>query len=146
MNNLLTIGNLGKQVGLPTKTIRFYEEIGLIKKAQRGENDYRVYEQESIEELSLIKYARDLGLPIPEIKKLMVGCEDGNCDHTKEYVQKEIGNYIAVLDKKIKELQVLKDRLQALKKDMAINSSDCDEKYCCNILSQLVKLPKGGEK
>src|SRR5215469_8231510 len=108
---MLRIGELAKQVGLPTKTIRFYEEIGLISQAQRAENGYRVYSESAVEELSLIKHARDLGLPIPEIRKLMIGCTDGNCDHTKEYVKKEVGDYLRILNQKIQQLQELKVQL-----------------------------------
>lgn len=135
---MLTIGQLSKQVSLPTKTIRFYEEIGLISQPSRAENGYRIYPESSIEELSLIKNARDLGLPIPEIKKLMVGCIDGDCDHTKKYIQMEIREYMTQLDKKISELQSLQARLISLNKSIA---KDTENAYCCNLLSQL----KGGE-
>lgn len=144
---MLSIGNLGKQVGLPTKTIRFYEEIGLISKARRAENGYRVYSEKAIEELTLIKHARDLGLPIPEIRKLMIGCENGDCTHKREYVEKEIGDYITKLDEKIEQLQTLSTQLKSLKNNLVLNTANCDNKtYCCNILSQIESLPKGGEK
>lgn len=144
---MLTIGSLGKQVGLPTKTIRFYEEIGLISKARRAANGYRVYSEKAIEELTLIKYARDLGLPIPEIRKLIIGCENGDCAHTKDYVEKEIGGYIAKLDEKIEKLQTISTQLKRLRKSLVLNTTNCDDNsYCCNILSQIESLSKGGEK
>ncbi len=142
MDKQFTIGDLAKKVDLPAKTIRFYEEIGLIPKAERAENGYRIYPQEAVDELSLIKNARELGLPILEIKKLMLGCQDDNCEHTKEYISKEVGQYLQVLDQKIQQLQMLKGKLKSLKSALNINSDSC-EAYCCNILKQLVT--KGGE-
>lgn len=136
---MLTIGQLAGQVGIPTKTIRFYESIGLIAPAKRLDNGYRTYQPKAAEELRLIKYARDLGLPIAQIKKLMKGCDDGNCKHTKEYLESEIAAYTKLLDEKIRQLNTLRQKLHTLKGTIAIK--DCKEKnaYCCNILQQLVE-------
>lgn len=139
MKQTLTIGQLAGQVGIPAKTIRFYESIGLIEPAKRLENGYRAYESGAEEELRIIKYARDLGLPIAEIKKLMEGCGGGNCRHSKKYLESEIAEYTKLLDEKIRQLTTLKQRLSTLKGTITLN--DCKEKnaYCCNILHQLVE-------
>lgn len=129
---MLTIGRVEREVGLPAKTIRFYEDIGLIAPAKRLANGYRVYEPRQAEELRLIKYARDLGLPIAEIKKLMGGCDDGNCTHTKQYLQSEIAAYTRLLDEKIGQLATLKRKLGMLKGTFT-------DEACCNILKQLVE-------
>lgn len=142
MQNSLTISQLGEKVGLPPKTIRFYEEIGLITKPKRAANGYRVYTSELIDELILIKNARELGLPIVEIKKLMVGCEKNNCEHTRHYLQNEITNYLEVLKNKIQQMEHLKQQLTRLKQSITNN---CDT-TSCNLLGQLTKLPKGGEE
>lgn len=141
----LTIGKLSQKTGLPTKTIRFYEDIGLITKAKRAQNGYRVYLDNADEELLLIKNARDLGLPIPQIRKLMVGCENGDCEHTKEYVEKHVHEYLDILDKKIKQMQQLKEKLETLKKTIHDEPNKFEEVYCCNILNQITKL-EGGEE
>lgn len=142
----LTIGNLAKKVGLPTKTIRFYEEIGLVDAPRRAENGYRIYTLDTVEKLSLIKNARDMGLPIPEIRKLMRGCVDGDCSHTKQYMQKEVHTYLHVLDEKIQQLEQLRQKLQNLEKNIVIGDNCDSTGYCCNILKQISdKEIKGGE-
>ncbi len=141
---MVTIGALSKKVGLPTKTIRFYEDIGLISSPKRLENGYRDYPESAIEELSLIKNVRDLGLPIPEIKKLMKGCENGDCEHAKGYMEKEITNYVTVLDEKIKQLQILRLQLKNLHNDVTQTKNWKGTTYCCNILKQLT-VTKGGD-
>lgn len=145
MKNTLTVGELAKKTGLTTKTIRFYEEIGLIKQAERAENRYRSYPVEMVEELRIIKTVRDLGLPIPEIKKLMVGCTDGGCLHNQDYLSKEIKSYVEILKTKITQLTKLKNKLEELK----VAVCDCDDhgecKYCCNVLGQIAQSAKGGE-
>lgn len=145
MNSKLTIGQLAKETGLTTKTIRFYEEIGLIKPAERADNGYRSYPANMVEELNIIKTVRDLGLPIPEIKKLMIGCSEGGCEHNQEYLAKEIKNYVEILKEKISQLNKLKSKLENLK----VAICDCDSRdectYCCNVLGQIAQNTKGGE-
>lgn len=142
MTTTLTIGELAKQSGLPTKTIRFYEDIGLIGKPERLDNGYRTYGESSVQELKLIKNARDIGLPIAEIKKLMIGCDQGDCKHSQSYVDKQVKDYIAVLSQKIVELNSLRSNLQTLRKEWAKNGAG---KYCCNVLGQIAHISKGGE-
>lgn len=142
----LSISQLSKQVGLSPKTIRFYEESGVVSPAVRAENGYRSYDQSAVESLKLIKNARDLGLPISEIKELMVGCDVGhNCQHTKEYLETRIKNYLELLENKITQFTKLKEKLQNLESHLGTNCKDGG--YCCNILYQLSDqdAQKGGE-
>lgn len=143
MTSSLTIGQLGKHVGLPAKTIRFYEDIGLIASAKRAKNGYRLYSQSSKEELKLIKDARDLGLPITQIKKLMQGCGK-DCEHSKRQILTDIASYLTVVDEKVTQMQLLKVRLIALKHQVNFCNPGSDT-YRCNILKQLSDLSKGGE-
>lgn len=143
-----SIGEVSKATGLPTKTIRFYEEAGVIKPNIRAENGYRQYSQDAVEVLILIKYARDLGLPLSEIKKLIKGCDNGSCQHSKSEVQQSIQSYLELLNQKLAQMNLLKQKLQLLHHALGEKSTDCqDGKYCCNLLYQLlqIKNQKGGE-
>ena len=146
MNSSITIGELAKLIDMPTKTIRYYEEIGLIAPAKRMENGYRTYDTKIVEELKVIKYARDLDLPIEKIKKLMVGCKDGDCAHSKEFILSEITEYLAILDEKIVHMSQLKNKLATMKKIYMEHNANCADKtkFCCNIFHQLLTM-KGGE-
>lgn len=141
----LTIGELSKQTELSTKTIRYYESIGLVGKPKRAENGYRMYPVSRIQELILIKNARDLGLPIAQIKKLMVGCENGDCSHSGGYIEREISEYLSELNAKISQLSQLKIQMQKLKKTVQLCGGDHESKYCCNVLGQIAQQMKGGE-
>lgn len=141
----MNIGELSKNVGLPAKTIRFYEEIGLISPPLRRENGYRFYRDSNIDELRIIKYTRDLGLPIKKVKKLMVGCKNGDCAHSKEYLTEEIDEYLKILKQKEIQMFELKGRLTLLKKSLQKNGNK-KSKYCCNILGQLTEMDKGGDE
>lgn len=141
----MNIGQLSKSVGLPVKTIRYYEEIGLVKSATRLENGYRFYGEDDVDVLRIIKYARGIGLPIEKIKKLMIGCKDGDCAHSKEYLTGEINEYLTILKQREAQILELKMKLQILKKSIKENKNT-SSKYCCNILGQLTEIGEGGDK
>src|SRR5436190_21689751 len=70
----LTIGQLARLSGIKAKTIRYYEEIGLLPPAQRRESGYRCYGEYDVNRLLLLRRIRLLGVPLPEIKQLLSGC------------------------------------------------------------------------
>src|SRR3989304_7590805 len=141
-----SIGQIANLVGLPTKTIRFYEQIKIIAAVPRAENGYRRYPENIIEELHLIKHSRELGLPLAEIKRLMAGCAEGRCTHTKQHIVSSLDAYLELLTHKIRQQQYLKSRLQLLKRNLG--EQNCDQStYCCDLLHQLINMSpkKGGE-
>jgi DNA-binding transcriptional MerR regulator len=69
----LRIGELAKLLGTTTKTLRFYEEIGLLAPTQRSESSYRLYDGEAIATARLVVGLRHLELTIPEIQALLGG-------------------------------------------------------------------------
>jgi DNA-binding transcriptional MerR regulator len=142
-----SIGETARLTGLSTKTIRFYEDEGVISSAVRTDNGYRTYSEAAIEELKVLKYARDLGLPLSEIKKLILGCDSGDCQHSREYIQKSIKSYLGLLETRIDQMETLRQKLTGLNQKINTTEIQCgDGKYCCNILHQLInETAKGGE-
>lgn len=61
-------------VGLSAKTIRFYEEKGIFKPLKRAGNKYRIFLNEDIRKLGLIKAIRELDIPLTDVKKLVEKC------------------------------------------------------------------------
>lgn len=66
----MLINEVEQLVGLSKKSIRYYEENGLLKPIRNHENDYRIYQDEDIHKLKVIKFLRELGVPIRELKLL----------------------------------------------------------------------------
>lgn len=66
----MQIHEVGLKVGLTKKSIRYYEEEGLLNPKRNSLNDYRDYNDEDINTLKLIKFLRNLNVPVSEIKKL----------------------------------------------------------------------------
>jgi DNA-binding transcriptional MerR regulator len=68
---MLTIGDLSRKTGVKIPTIRYYEQMGLIEAAERSEGNQRRYTREEKDRLSFIRHARDLGLTLEAIRKLI---------------------------------------------------------------------------
>jgi len=101
------IGEASKRTDLSIKTIRFYEEKGLIRQPERI-GRYRVYQETDIEVLILIKEARELGVTLSQIKGIIV-YNDGKVDwaNIKMFlgeIRLQLTNQINDIKKKIDSL------------------------------------------
>ncbi len=130
MSNLVTIGELSLNTGVPTKTIRYYEETGLIPKAQRRPNGYRVYGERATHLLRFIKHARDLGFSVHDVGELLALWN--NKKRKSENVKRLAEAHLQSIDQKISELQELRQTLTHL-----VNCCQGDERPDCPILEGL---------
>lgn len=150
MNTHLTIGQLARVVGLPPKTIRYYEAIQLLNPATRAENNYRVYSREDVVRLSLIKHGRALGLRLDEVKRLINEGLDGSCQDLKESLLLKLPQYIRAVTDRVAELQRFQHELQTLQRNLtALHLNKPTEKIttkdCCEVLEQMATtMTKGG--
>jgi len=67
----MKIGELAERSGIPASTIRYYEKEGLLPKAQRGANGYRVYQDNALERLDLIQLGQKLGFSLDAIRSIV---------------------------------------------------------------------------
>jgi DNA-binding transcriptional MerR regulator len=67
----MKINELAERTGLPSKTIRYYEKIGLLPEAHRSTNGYRDYDESDIERMVFIRGCRELRIPLDELKILV---------------------------------------------------------------------------
>lgn len=110
-NDRLFIGDLSKRTDVPVKTIRYYEDFGILDKTKRTESDYRVYGQKDVDKLLFIKKAKELGLKLSEIKEIIYRAEEGLqpcCCLVRNLFTNKIKEY----EEKIKELHAAKKRLE----------------------------------
>jgi DNA-binding transcriptional MerR regulator len=77
MTHALTIGQLAKATGVASKTIRYYEEIGVLPTPSRSPSRYRQYDQSGVQRVRFIRRARSLRMPLREIKTLVAALEEG---------------------------------------------------------------------
>ena len=71
MDKSITIGRLAEVTGVPTKTIRYYEESGILPPPRRNDSRYRVYSKKDVRRLELVRRARLLDITLPEVRQLV---------------------------------------------------------------------------
>jgi len=88
----LTIGQLAKESGVRTDTIRHYERLGLVKPESRSKAGYRLYGLESLRVVEFIRRAKDLGFTLTEIKTLLrlKSSQTATCRDMLERTEKKI--------------------------------------------------------
>jgi MerR family transcriptional regulator, copper efflux regulator len=106
------IGLVAKESGVPIKTIRYYEELGLLKASGRTEGGFRLFHSDVLARLNFIKRAQSLGLSLSEIKEFLNVHDDGElpCDHIKIKLQEKLVD----IDRQIQQLLILKQELEGL--------------------------------
>ncbi|MBD2078485.1 heavy metal-responsive transcriptional regulator [Leptolyngbya sp. FACHB-17] len=117
------IGPIAKESGVPIKTIRYYEELGLLQAVGRTEGGYRLFDTNVFTRLSFIKRAQSLGLSLAEIKAFLDVHDQGEppCDHVRVRLQDKVTD----IDRQIQQLQILKSELQGLLSEPAsLENSD----------------------
>jgi MerR family transcriptional regulator, copper efflux regulator len=109
---LQRIGSVAKESGLPIKTIRYYDELGLLKTFGRTEGNYRLFNLDVFGRLRFIKRAQGLGLSLLEIKEFLEVHDQGDlpCDHIKVKLEDKLSQ----IEQQIQQLQVLKQELNGL--------------------------------
>lgn len=106
------IGSVAKESGIPIKTIRYYEELGLLKTTGRTEGGYRLFSADVFSRLNFIKRAQNLGMSLSEIREFLDIHDRGDlpCDQ----VQEKLRDKLVDIDRQIQQLQILKQELKRL--------------------------------
>jgi DNA-binding transcriptional MerR regulator len=108
----MKIGVLAGRSGLPVKTLRYYEDLGLLPAIGRSEGGYRLFAEESLGRLAFIRRLKTLGLSLEEIQGCLVVHDAGDlpCADIQIQLERQIGR----IDAQIEELGQLRQELQGL--------------------------------
>lgn len=126
----MNIGTIAESSGVPAKTIRYYESIGLIPTADRRPNGYRAYTAVDMYTLNFIKRARSLGFSVGEVRDLLDLWRDRN--RTSAAVKALATGHLDALDRKLAEIQCVRRTLADL-----IERCRGDDRPDCPILEDL---------
>lgn len=105
----MLIGELARRIGIPTKTIRYYEAIGILLKPARTPVGYRVYGEDAVARLDFVKKAKELGLTLVDIREILDVRDRG--DSPCPYVLHLVDLKINELDRRVSGMQALRDEL-----------------------------------
>ena len=110
----MKIGELAREVGVSTDTVRFYERSGWLPPASRSENAYRDYGQQDVEHLRLLIDLRRLDVPLEDAARIAGWCHSGHCAESTTELPRLIGERRADIADRIAGLQILDARLAGL--------------------------------
>ena len=125
----MNIGLASERSGLPAKTLRFYEEIGLVRPDRRA-NGYRDYAQRDVHNLRFLKRARGLGFSVEECRRLLGLYQ--NRSRASADVKRIAAERLIQIDRKIIELRELRRALEHL-----VENCHGDARPDCPILEGL---------
>ena len=135
----MNIGEAAKKSGLTTKTIRFYEDIGLVPAAGRDPNGYRRYGEREVNQLRFVHRARSLGFSVEDCRELLALY--GDRERASADVKALAVARIRDIERKIEELEAMKATLEHL-------AERChgDARPNCPILEDLAADPAEAER
>ncbi|KNC89130.1 Cu(I)-responsive transcriptional regulator [Trabulsiella odontotermitis] len=120
----MNISDVAKKTGLTSKAIRFYEEKGIVTPPLRSDNGYRSYSQKHLEELTLLRQARQVGFNLEECGELVNLFNDPG-RHSADVKSRTLQK-VADIERHIEELQAMRKHLLALAEACpGDDSADC---------------------
>jgi MerR family copper efflux transcriptional regulator len=131
----MRIGELASRSGLSTKTIRYYESIGLIPAPERLPSGYRDYEESALDALAFVRAAQAVGLSLGEIRGIVALRDEGQvpCGYVVELLRARS----AELDRRIAELRALRGELRRLVEQAEhLDPAECDPRAICHVIGR----------
>ncbi|MGH1479308.1 MAG: Cu(I)-responsive transcriptional regulator [Rhizobiales bacterium] len=133
----MNIGDVAKASNLPTKTIRYYEDIGLIA-PNRQDNGYRDFDGEQLHKLRFLQRSRSLGFSVEDCRILLALYDDKT--RPSSDVKAIAAKHLTQIERKLAELESIKATLHTL-----IEGCAGDHRPDCPILEDLARLQASGQ-
>ncbi|HUT51153.1 MAG TPA: Cu(I)-responsive transcriptional regulator [Alphaproteobacteria bacterium] len=130
----MNIGEVAGKSGVRAKTIRYYEDIGLIPQARRSESGYRDYNDRDLATLRFVQRARSLGFSVKDVGALLALWHD-NARASGE-VKRLATDHVGEIDRKVSELRSMRRTLVDL-----MERCHGDDRPDCPILDDLARAP-----
>ena len=136
----MLIGQLADALGIPTRTVRFYERNGLLPDPQRAENGYRLYTDATLERLRFIRTAQTAGLTLAEIASIIHVRDDGTapCSHVDSLLETKLEE-VRERRRQLATLEV--ELVQLLDRSKQLDPADCSADGICQIFSLVTPDP-----
>jgi DNA-binding transcriptional MerR regulator len=108
----LRIGEVARRTGLPVKTIRYYCDEGLLQPKDRSAGGYRLFDEDNLAELAIIRALRAMDVSIPELARILEVRRAGVCNCS--VLKDSISAKMVSINLRIDELSAMKDELTRL--------------------------------
>jgi DNA-binding transcriptional MerR regulator len=141
--NGMSIGSLAGRSRCTVPAIRYYEQIGLLPRAERGAGGQRVYGEADFRRLTFIRRCRDFGFPIEQVRELvaLIGSPDRDCVEAGNIARGHLDD----VRRKLKELRALERSLKQFADDCAARCAGGPAEACV-MLEELARPCCGSGK
>lgn len=129
----MRIGELSERSGVPTKTIRYWEQSGLVAEPARTRSGYRDYHDDTLAVLRFVRSAQAAGFTVAEIAQIIAIRSRGEapCEHVTTLIDR----HLADIDHRMAELRQVRTHLRALAANAdALNPARCTDAPVCQII------------
>lgn len=130
----MRIGELADRAGVSTKTVRYYESIGVMGPPSRTPSGYRDYDDDAVDRLRFVRDAQATGLSLAEIQSVLELKDAGtrSCEHTRSLLERHLDD----VDVQIARLQAARRELAALADRAAdLDPAACTDPNRCQVIS-----------
>ncbi len=112
---MLTVSELAGRSGVAPSTIRYYERMGLLTPAVRGDNGYRLFADTAVNELSFVALAKGIGLQLEEVAELRQAWAVGECRVLQAHLRSFLSEQIAHTRRQRKQLSIFEQQLETVR-------------------------------
>ncbi|MGH9271473.1 MAG: MerR family transcriptional regulator [Ilumatobacteraceae bacterium] len=129
----MTIGELAGRTGFPASTLRYYDEIGLVRPGGHSDAGYRRYGDDALERLAFVARAKDLGCSLEEIADLLSLSDGERCGPVQRRFHELVTEKLATTQQRIGQLAMLSEQLRraATRLDGPPVDGPCDDRCAC---------------
>lgn len=110
-----TVKQVAERVGLPERTVRYYDRIALVSPVSRSSAGYRLYGPQDEGRLRFVRQAKTLGFSLDDIRDLMAAAERGCCGEVVPELDRLLDEKVAEIDAQLVELAAFRDRLMTFR-------------------------------
>ncbi|MDQ6751700.1 MAG: MerR family DNA-binding protein [Actinomycetota bacterium] len=141
-----TVKQVADRVGLPSRTVRYYDSIGLVSPGERSGAGYRLYGPEDEGKLAFVRQAKTLGFSLEEIRGLIGAAEQGCCSQVMPELERLLDAKVAEIDSRIADLHTFRARLVAYRAGKGGGCGCSGHGAFCECLggARLLQIENGG--
>ncbi len=110
----LLISELSQRSGVPVSTLRYYERIGLVEPSCRADNNYREYDDATLDRLAFISRAKRLGMSLDDVATLMDAWFAGECEPLRDRLRTFVTGRLGELRRHMKEDRAFEGQLERI--------------------------------
>jgi DNA-binding transcriptional MerR regulator len=119
MARTLTIGQAARATGVTPKTIRYYEEVGVLPRTSRSAGGYRQYGDREVERIRFVRRARGLGLSVAQLRELTSALGGDAGARVRPVLRAVVGTQLAAVRRRRAELRLLQRQLEGVRRRLA---------------------------